>query len=226
MENLYYNPGCALVLYKPHLGIKVLEWLGSHYQPTQQHDICCHYNPKVPQGSRIINTCPGCDRRFGSLYAGVSTTSLWEVLAESNDFPFPNYHGLSVSIHDACPVRDNPKVHAAVRKLLEHMNITVREVAAHGTKSICCGDSCYKPRQPHSPEEVDVIRRAMQARGSSMPCENVVVYCVSCVKSMHIGGRKPRYLVDLLFGEATDPQVYDTLPWHKQIEDYQDEHCS
>ena len=38
-----------------------------------------------------------------------------------------------------------------------------------------------------------------------MPAEDVVVYCVSCAKAMFIGGKRPRYLVDLLFGEATVP---------------------
>ncbi|MDR1125115.1 MAG: (Fe-S)-binding protein [Deltaproteobacteria bacterium] len=227
MEKLYYNPGCALVLYKPHLGEKVLRHLNKHYQPTAPHGICCNYDPKLPQGSRVINTCPGCDRRFGNLYPGVSTTSLWEILANDPGFPFPDYQGLTVSIHDACPVRGNPKVHAAVRKLMDRMRIKVVEAEARGPKSICCGDSCYKPRQPaYGPEELETIRKAMLARARSMPCEEVAVYCVSCIKSMHIGGRKPRYLVDLLFGESTDPQGYETLAWHKEVEDYQDRHCS
>lgn len=37
-----------------------------------------------------------------------------------------------------------------------------------------------------------------------MPCEEVVVYCASCITSMSVGGKRPRYLLDLLFGEDTD----------------------
>jgi hypothetical protein len=53
-----------------------------------------------------------------------------------------------------------------------------------------------------------------------MPAENVVVYCVSCVKSVHNGGRTPRYLVDLLFGEATHPGTFDPDLWHAELEEY------
>ena len=53
-----------------------------------------------------------------------------------------------------------------------------------------------------------------------MPVEDVVVYCVSCVKSMFIGGKKPRYMVDLLFGEETMPQITETVEWHRQIDEY------
>ena len=57
-----------------------------------------------------------------------------------------------------------------------------------------------------------------------MPCEEVCVYCVSCVKSMHIGGKTPRHLVDLLFNEPTEIQTYDTVAWHAQLQEYIDSH--
>jgi hypothetical protein len=37
---------------------------------------------------------------------------------------------------------------------------------------------------------------------------------------MAIGGRNPRYMVDLLFSEETDPQITDTVEWHRQIDEY------
>ena len=51
-----------------------------------------------------------------------------------------------------------------------------------------------------------------------MPCQEVAVYCVSCIKSMAVGGKTPRYLVDLLLGEATDPQETDLVKYHDAIE--------
>ena len=51
-----------------------------------------------------------------------------------------------------------------------------------------------------------------------MPEEDVVVYCVSCIQSMHIGGKKPRYLVDLLFGEETLPGFSDPDLWHADLD--------
>ena len=60
----------------------------------------------------------------------------------------------------------------------------------------------------------------MMSRADEMPVENVVVYCVSCVKSMHLGGKKPRYLVDLLFSESTDPQTYEPDAWHEELDTF------
>ncbi len=57
-----------------------------------------------------------------------------------------------------------------------------------------------------------------------MPCDDVCVYCVSCIKSMHIGGKNPRHLIDLLMGESTEPQISDTIKWHEQLQDYIEEH--
>ncbi len=217
--NLYFNPGCGLSIYKPELEARILTVLNAHYGETKLHKICCHYNPKVEHGAHIINVCAGCDRRFRSLYEGVSTISLWEVLVGLDTFVYPNYQGLKVSVHDPCPVRERPQVHQAVRSLLSKMNIEVIEAEATGTRSVCCGDSFYPSLG------VDAVHAQMKKRASAMPSEDVCVYCISCIKSMHIGGKRPRYLVDLLFGDATDPQLYDTVAWHEQLQEYMGRHC-
>ena len=53
-----------------------------------------------------------------------------------------------------------------------------------------------------------------------MPEKQVVVYCISCIKSMHIGGKSPRYLVDLLFGEHTTIGEFEPDIWHAKLEAY------
>jgi len=57
-----------------------------------------------------------------------------------------------------------------------------------------------------------------------MPFDEVVVYCVSCIKSVFIGGKNPRYLVDLLFENETVPKTYDPDEWHKELDDYIEKH--
>jgi hypothetical protein len=64
----------------------------------------------------------------------------------------------------------------------------------------------------------------MKKRADSMPCQEVCVYCVSCIKSMHIGGKKPRYILDLLFNQQTNVQVYDTVEWHEMLQKFIDTH--
>lgn len=214
MNKLYFNPGCALSIYKPYMETRIHKYLNENFKPVEMHNICCKYDPKIPEGSTIINVCAGCDRRFRNLYEGVSTISLWEVLDGIEKFPFPNYDGLTISLHDPCPIRTKPEVHNAVRSLLNKMNINIEETKFHGTKSICCGDSFY-PTIP-----LEEVQDRMISRAQSMPCDEVGVYCVSCIKSMHNGGKKPRHLIDLLFGEKTEIQTFDTVLWHEEIDEY------
>ena len=134
--NLYFNPGCALNLYRPENAERIFAYLQANFPKVRMHDICCLHNPQLPAGSVIVNICAGCDQRFRSLYDGISTVSLWELIDEVGNFPFPDYHGMNVSIHDPCPVRDKPAVHMAVRSLLHKMNITIVEAERAGTASI------------------------------------------------------------------------------------------
>jgi Fe-S oxidoreductase len=213
-----YAPGCAFMLYKPQLAKKVLEFLNKNLVNIPEHLICCRHEPNLESGTQVINTCAGCDRRFRELYEGLSTISLWEILAESNTFPFPDYNGIEMSIHDACPTRTETRVHTAIRKLLGRMNIKIVEPQNTRTKAICCGDSFYGTLP------VDLVKEQMKKRSSEMPCDNVAVYCVSCIKAMHIGGKKPRYIIDLLFGEQTEISTFEPDAWHSELQKFIDEH--
>jgi Fe-S oxidoreductase len=213
-----YAPGCALLIYKPKLAGKVLATLNKELGDIPEHHICCRHNPNLEIGTQVINTCPGCDRRYRELYDGVSTLSLWEILAESKTFQFPDYNGLEMSIHDACPTRSEDRVHNAIRKLLEKMNIKIIEPKNTRKKAICCGDSFYETLP------VERVKEQMKKRSDEMPCDNVVVYCISCIKSMYIGGKKPRYIIDLLFGEETTIGTFDPDAWHDELQKFIEEH--
>ena len=212
-----FAPGCALMIYKPELGGKLLDFLRGT-GPMAEHLTCCRHDPGLPAGTQIINVCAGCDRRYRELYPGISTTSLWEVLAGSDAFPFPDYGGAEMTILDACPTRTEVRVHLAVRALLARMNIRLVEPRNTGTRGTCCGDSFYGTLP------VDQVKAQMKKRAAEMPCQDVVVYCVSCTKAMHIGGRRPRYLVDLLFGEPTAIGTYEPDEWHQEIQAFIDTH--
>lgn len=207
-----FAPGCALMIYKPELAQRMSAFLNRAFGKTEEHLICCRHEPQLKEQTEVINVCAGCDKRYRTLYQGISTVSLWEVLAEDHSFPFPDYQGREMSIHDACPTRDQARVHRAVRALLKKMNIELKESKKTGIKSVCCGDS-YFGMLP-----VERVKTLMKKRADQMPADDVVVYCVSCVKSMHIGGKKPRYLVDLLFGEETVPKTFEPEAWHKELD--------
>ncbi|MEI6173043.1 MAG: (Fe-S)-binding protein [Bacteroidota bacterium] len=218
MTKRVFAPGCALMLYKPELAAKLHDILDKNLGPVEKMMDCCHHDPLVATETEVINVCPGCDKRFGKDYPKTSTISLWEILAEQDFFPFPDHHGRQMTILDACPTRNNEKVHAAIRILLEKMNISLVEPRNTRTKGTCCGDSFY------GVIPTEKVKEQMIKRSSEMPLEDVVVYCVSCIKSIHIGGKHPQYLVDLLFADETLPKTFEPDDWHRELAEYMEQH--
>ena len=217
MQKLF-APGCGLILYKPHLVNKLHKFLNQHYGTKDLLLTCCRHTPQIAHNTQIINICPGCDRRYRENYETPSTISLWELLAESDVFDFPDYRSQKMTIIDACPTRDQDRIHNAVRDLAEKMKITIIEPASTKRKSTCCGDTFYGnlPR--------DQVINKMKEKAAEMPEKDILVYCVSCCKSMFIGGKRPRYIIDLLFEEETIPKTYDPDQWHAELDEFIESH--
>lgn len=218
MTNQIFAPGCAMILYKPALAEKIHAMLKAEAGEMGVLDTCCKHDPGFTTPTRIINVCPGCDKRFSNSYDHATTISLWELLAASTTFQFPDYGGQSMTILDACPTREKPAIHEAIRSIIQKMHIRIVEPEHTRTKSTCCGDSFY-PQLPA--ESVNLL---MKKRTDEMPLDDVIVYCVSCIQSVSIGGKTPRYLPDLLMGLDTQPEVYKTDAWHMQLDEYIEKH--
>jgi len=213
-----FAPGCALMIYKPELAAKLHSVLNENLGKMDELMTCCHHNPKFTKETEVINICPGCDKRYTNDYQNSTTISLWEILAESEFFTFPDYKGKRMSIIDACPTREKEKVQNAIREIIHKMNITLVEPKHTKTKSTCCGDSFY------GVISVEKVKEQMIKRTAEMPEDDVVVYCVSCIKSIYNGGKKPYYLLDLLFAEETFPKTFEPDEWHKELNDYIEAH--
>jgi Fe-S oxidoreductase len=205
------------MLYKPELVEKIHLQLEQNFGKMEILTTCCKKKPDVPDYSTIINVCPGCDKRFENDYKNISTISLWEILDENDSFVYPDYNGRRMSIIDACPTRNKEIVQEAIRSLLIKMNIEVVEPQNTKTKSTCCGAGIY------GDVPVEMVLDAMKKRTSEMPVDDVVVYCVSCIKSVYNGGKKPQFLPDLLFSEETFPQTYDPDEWYAELNKYIEE---
>jgi Fe-S oxidoreductase len=159
------------------------------------YDICC----KKPQdGEKMIlfSSCPGCNKMFSKKYDNIETIMIWEYLADS-DFPFPDYKGKKMSIHDPCNVRKSPNVHNAVRKILKRMNIELIDSERNREKAICCGASGYG-KLPIGEIEAKATERA-----KDFDCNDVVAYCTSCTFLLGNVGKKTHHLIDLIFEEES-----------------------
>ncbi|MEE3362733.1 MAG: 4Fe-4S binding protein [Anaerovoracaceae bacterium] len=217
-ENVYFNPGCALCIYKPDVARLMDELLKEHFSDLKCHEVCCRHEPGLPEGSVIINNCAGCDRRFRSLYSGIDTISFWEVADSFDDLELPDYGGVTMSVHDSCGFRHKPQVHAAVRSLLRKMNIDIEEAEHHGMTSECCGDNLYG-LVPNGE-----VQRRMRQRASEFPCDDVVVYCIGCERSLLDGGKTPHYLPDLIFGRKSRTEADDLDEYHSRLADWIKDH--
>lgn len=207
-----FAPGCALTLYKPVLSKKIVEMLKKELGEVDEYLTCCRVDPRLPEETQIITACPKCSRGFAD--QGRNVVSLWEVLAESKTFPFPDYQGQEMSILDPCPVRNRDEVHEAVRTLLKKMNINIIEPAKTRDKSVCCGDSFYEVLP------LEQVKALMKKRAGEMPVDEVVTYCVSCSESLHVGGRRARYIIDLLLGGETAAGTSDLEEWRAELDQF------
>jgi Fe-S oxidoreductase len=215
-ENLYFNMSCALSLYRPEYETPLFAYLKTHFPNLKRHTICCRKDPKLPRGSVIINVCTGCDLHWRERYEGISTISIYRLIDSLGDFPFPDYSGLTLTIHDSCPVRGQNEFYDAVRSLLEKMHITVVESAYARENSLCCGNRSFAGGNPA------VIRRAMKRSADSLPLDEVLTYCVTCMKVLALSGKKPYYLLDLLMGRNSDQKPCDIDEWHSKLDAYKE----
>jgi Fe-S oxidoreductase len=217
-EVLVFAPGCALMLYKPDLAAKIHQKLQEKLGKMEMLTTCCQRDPMFTSNTRIINVCPGCDKRYRHDYWNITTVSLWELLAKKDFIQLPDYSSEQMSIIDACPTRDQVGILNAIRTVISKMNINLIEPKKTKTKSVCCGDSFY------GIIPVDEVKSLMKKRASDMPVNEVVVYCISCIKAVFNGGKKPRYMLDLVFKEETLPMTIDPDAWHKELREYIDCH--
>ena len=183
-----------------------------------RNEICCHHAQPFPPATKMLVACSGCARRLRKEHEGLQPVSLWQVMAEDENLKLPDYGGIAMSVHDACPTHSDPQVTSAVRLLLKRMNIRIIEAKLNRANAVCCGDSYYPALS-----EAAILQK-MQERAAQMPAAEVAVYCVSCIKSMYNGGKKPRYLLDLVFGEATEAGELSPAAWHRELEAYIDAH--
>lgn len=190
-----FSPGCALYAYKPDVIDSVRSFLQERGMIDEMNLTCCKSCCESGEQITVIDCCPGCSHKFQILYSNARIVSLWKVLLNT-DFPFPNYHGARMSIHDSCSARnrDSSEMRESARALCRRMNITLVEPIHTLENSHCCGGS--------APVLEERIRMAY-TRAAEFSEENVVVYCTGCTRSLSITDKHPRHLLDLLFDQPT-----------------------
>lgn len=212
-----YAPGCALMSYKPHLAERLQEFVQKKYGITDTILTCCFDAPALAPGTCVVTPCPTCVERY-TKNPDCTAVCFLNDLADDDSFPFPDYGGAEMSIQDTCAARKQPEVLDAVRRLLQRMNIRLVEPEFTGRRARCCGQVFYGKLSE------DKVEANMKKRAFEMPCQDVVVYCSSCIMSMTVGGRRPRFILDLLFGESTEMNNITPVKWNNTLADFRTVH--
>ena len=137
-----YAPGCALMTYKPHIAERLKVYVERKYGVMDTLLTCCFDKPALANATCVVTPCPTCADAYNKM-EGITAVCFLNDIANDDDFPFPDYRGMEMSIQDTCAARKQPEVLASVRTLLERMNIRVIEPQFTGKKARCCGQIFY-----------------------------------------------------------------------------------
>ncbi|MBI4634221.1 MAG: VTT domain-containing protein [Deltaproteobacteria bacterium] len=146
---------------------------------------------------KVIVACPNCHRIFDAYGEELKVSTIYEIMDE-HSLPFDEKIGGTVTVHDPCPLRFSPAVHASVRSLVAKQGLTIEEMPHHGEDTLCCGEGGFVTAL--SP---DLAAKWKELRKDEAAGRRMVTYCAGCTN--HLNGITPTsHIVDLLWApEAT-----------------------
>lgn len=211
----YYYPSCKFTEFSPKTSRKISEYLSSRYGMEIQG--CCrpaHADMREEDVAVCIcNTCAA----ICSEDSKAQVKSVWEILQDDEEFPFPDFRHERMTVQDCWRCYDRREEQEAVRKILRRMNIEVVELEENYEKTRYCGTSVHIPLVPANarfaprrfienaagmfiPKTSEEQKRLMEEHCRQIQTEKVVCYCVPCTKGIRLGGKRGIHLMDLLFG--------------------------
>ncbi len=121
----------------------------------------------------VLVACPSCHRVFRHHGHGLRVSTVYEHM---EPLPRAGHPPVEVTVHDPCGAREEPAIHAAVRRLAEAGSLTVREMEHHGARTICCGEGgaagCVRP---------EFARQWSRRRKEEAGNRRVVTCCAGCL---------------------------------------------
>lgn len=148
----------------------------------------------------IVTACPECRQVLATGLPDLPVRTAWEMLARSWHPPRLR-EGSVVAVHDSCVTRNEPRLHAAVRRLLESGGSTIREVEYSGEKTRCCGHGGMI--QAVDPD----LHHRISCRRTGESALPWVTYCSDCRLALRESAAPVIHLLDYLL----DPDLEKTL---------------
>ncbi|SMP65208.1 Fe-S oxidoreductase [Desulfonatronum zhilinae] len=214
-----FFPGCTLPGTRPRVTWRFFETL-RELEPKMAMVLDCCHKPSHDLGrqsyffeqfrsirdrlqafgvERIIVACPNCHKVFKKYGEGLTVTTVYEVMAQKQARMTKESATVSLSttaqvtVHDPCPLRDQPGVHQAVRSLLAARGFDIREMEDSGTRTLCCGEGGAVGFRNPALAAAWVEKRRTQAQG-----DRIITYCAGCVGFLNRAA-PTSHLGDVLF---------------------------
>lgn len=238
-SNYVYIASCVFTRHYPELSVRIQQYLKNRFSLDIVR--CCALSYKVKEyeelmpepahnlwrdtlhsrlfqaGDTIVSICHNCTAIIEEQQPEVDLTSIWELILQDENFPYPNYHGEIMTLQDCWRTRGHHKEQQAVRELLKRMNIDYIELEDNQDNTDFCGVSLFRPAprrnlikapkrfvqnakgmfEPHTAEEQKAL---MQDYCKRFATDEIITYCHYCSEGIILGGKTEEHLASLLFG--------------------------
>jgi len=211
---VYYYPSCKFTAFSPITSKRITEYLIKRFDMTIQG--CCRPTHQLMTGDDtavcVCNTCAAICTEDST----AQVISLWEILQDDDEFPFPDLHQETMALQDCWRCYDRRAEQDAVRSILRKMNVDIAPLDENYEKTRFCGMSLHQPLVPANAvfapkrfvEDADGMfiskdaeeqKSLMEEHCRKIPADKVICYCVPCTKGIRAGGKQGIHLLDLLF---------------------------
>ncbi len=207
-----FFPGCSLPGTHPSALARLLPWLQEQVpglgvvldccaKPShdlgRQDDFLGRFAPLrdmlLEQGvRRVLTACPNCYKVFSQYGRPLETRMLYELLRDKWGWQAPA-RGLTVCVHDPCPLRGRGETQGAVRELITAAGLDIWPLQHERGRTLCCGEGgSVSHMMPEFAANWTQLRRG--EAGERL----VITYCSGC--TLFLGASmKTCHVLDLLF---------------------------
>jgi len=143
----------------------------------------------------LVTACLSCKKLINYVAPEIATTTLYEVLAETEGLSLPKYAREDMlALSDPCTAKDNQGVRDAVCKLLDKMSVPYVLLHKDMHTLPCCG--FIGSKEGLNP---DVVKKIAAKRVEADPSP-YLVYCANCRDLFASVGKDTVHILDLLTG--------------------------
>lgn len=145
----------------------------------------------------VLTACPNCTKILRQYGQGLTVQTVYEIFHNHGiGRTIANNISCEVSVHDPCPLRDDPQVQTAVRGLISDLGHTIVEMKHHKKTTVCCGEGgAVGFVDPQLSQRWQTLRQ--QEAGT----RKLVTYCAGCTNFLN-RVTPTVHILDLLFRPA------------------------